>query len=345
MQLEAGPLPQLAPDASSIVPEDPQFLPGMQVDLADWPALDDELGSWIDLLDTFDVPAEFPLIDLNLDTSDEGLNELSAFSTSVHVDTAEQAVSDASEHLGLAAAEAPAEVWGPVPYPQTGTGGSPYDANQNGPTRISISNTTAPNDPNFYSGDSFQIVIQIDSGGGNFAFADRPLMLVRTINGQFETELALGRTDAYGKLVYSSTFDDSSVGDRVFGVDPPGWNTTPQLSVTVLPGPRPGGGGGVVGNYPLTAMLQNLTTGDPSLFHPLDIWRYVITGLPAQPVYLDQVKNGADQGVLFVGGTDISGELVFGGEITADEVGDYSESFRVGTQAVPQVWNFSVVLS
>lgn len=344
MQLAPGPIPQLAPDSASLLPEPAQFAQLANDTLADLPALDDGLGEIVSAFDAFDVPAEFDVIDLNLDTSDEGLNELSAFSTSVHVDTADNAITLAQGNLALVSAEAPAEVWNPVPDPQAGTSGTQSHPGVNGPTSLQIDNLTRPGDQNFYSGDAFRLTIQVDSGGGNFDFANKPISLTRSLNGQVQDELPIGATDQFGRLVYNSTFNDASIGDRTFGVDPSGWNTNPTVDVHVNAGPAPGGAGGT-GVQPLNATIENLSTGNPALFIPGDVWREIITGPAGQPVYLDQIKDGVDQGEVFIGSTDTTGALLIAGTITVAQLGSYVERFRVANQTVPVQIQFSVVLS
>lgn len=341
MRLEPGPIPDLAPDFSSLAPDPPEFQNLANDTLADLPSLDDQLGTLVDSLAEFDAPAEFDVIDVNLDTSDEGLNELSAFSTSVHVDNADSEAQLSQGFIQQLQDDVPGEVWGPVPEPMSSTQGAPSHPGENGPTTLTLKNLTAPGDPNFYSGDSFSLTVQIDSGGGNFDSGGKPISLTRTQNGVSEPELPIGSTDQFGRLVYESTFNDSSIGDRTFGCDPPGYGTNPLVGVTVKPGPRPAGG---TGAGALSATLENLTSGDATTFHPGDIWREIITGAAGQPVYLDQVKNGVDQGELFVGSTDQSGSLLIAGTITAAQLGTYSETFRVGTARVPGSIQFSVSL-
>lgn len=344
MQLAPGPIPQLAPDVQALQPEPAQFAALVNDSLADLPSLDDGLGAMVDELALIDTPAEFGVIDANLDTADAALNDLASYSTSVHVDVAANAIDQAQGNFQLLSDEVPSEVWDPVPAPQASTSGSPTHQGENGPTHLTLDNLTRPGDSSFYSGDSFRLTVQIDSGGGNFDFANKPINLTRTLDGADEPELPIGTTDAFGHLVYSSTFNDSSVGDRTFGVDPPGYGTNPLVSVTVNPGPAPAGPGGTPGGgQALGVTIQNLTTGDTGTFHVLDVWREVITGPANQTVYLDTVKDGNDQGELFVGYTDATGALVIGGTISAAMLGNFVETFRVGTAAVPGQIIFSVV--
>ena len=344
MLLAPGPLPQLAPNVSALQPDPPEFEALANDTLADLPQLDDDLGTMTDALALIDVPAEFDVIDQNLDTSDQALVELASYSTSVHVDVADNAVTDAQGNIQLLVNESPQEAWEPVPAPMASTSGTASHPGENGPTHLTIDNTSRPGDTQYYSGDSFRLTVQVDSGGGNFDFANKPISLTRSLNGVDEPELPIGTTDAFGHLVYNSAFDDSSVGDRVFGVDPPGYGTTPQVTITVNPGPAPSGpGAGAGSGQVLSAALQNLSTGDATTFHVLDVWSEKVTGPPGQPVYLRTTKDGVDQGELFIGYTDGTGSLVTGGTINASQLGSYVETFRVAAAAVPDQITFTVV--
>lgn len=343
MLLEPGPLPQLAPDLGALAPEAAEFSPLITDALAELPAADDDLAIVVDMLGALDIPAEFDNIDNELDTADEGLNELAGFVTSSYVDNAAAAVELAQGNLNQVSSEGPAELWQPVPDPQAGPGGGPSHAGQTGPTSLTLANLTRPGDPSFYSGDEFSLTVQIDSGGGNFDFQNVTENLTRSLNGQQQSELAIGVTDQFGRLVYRSTFDPSSVGSRVFGLDPAGWGTNPQVSVEVKPGPAPGGPAGS-GAGAISVALENLTTGDGANFRPGDIWRYVITGPASQPVYLDQTKDGIDQGEIYIGNTDGTGALVVAGTISAASLGVYSETFRVGTSRFSGSISFVVVV-
>ena len=344
MLLEPGPLPQLAPDLSALQPDPAEFQALANDSLVDLPSLDDDLGSMVDALALIDTPPEFDVIDQNLDTSDQAITELEGYSTSVHIDVAENAIADAQGNIQLLVNESPAEAWEPVPDPMASTSGAPSHPGENGPTSLSIDNLARPGDMSFYSGDAFRLTVQVDSGGGNFDFAGKPILLTRSLNGQDEPELPIGTTDSFGHLVYDSTFDDSSIGVRVFGVDPPGYGTNPQVSVTVQPGPAPAGPGGPAGgSQVLSASLQNLSTGDATTLHVLDVWSEQITGPPGQPVYMRTVKDGIDQGELFIGNTDATGSLVTGGTINASQLGSYVESFRVAAATVPDQLTFSIV--
>lgn len=341
MQLEPGPIPQLAPDTKSLEAGQAEFEDLVNSTLADLPGLDDDLGGMMAAFDAFDVPPEFDLIDLQLDTADEGLNEISAIPTAVHVASASDAVDVGQEQIQLTMAEAPAEVWQPTPAPQSNSAGTPTHPGENGPTYMQLENVTRPQDSTFYSGDSYTLTVHIDSGSGNFDFGGKPLSLTRTHNGADAGELPLGNTDIYGRLVFRATWTDADVGDWVFGVDPPGYGTNPQVSVHVNAGPAPGAGG--TSGQSLNFTLTNLSSGDASTLHLGDVWRETITGPPNQPVYLRQIKDGVDQGEIFVGSTDANGALSFTGQITAAQVGGYVETVRVGTVNVPTQLTFTVV--
>jgi len=342
MQFEPGPIPLLAPDPATLAPEQPQFqaltadiftgLDPIEIDL------DGALGE----LAAFDVPGEFDTIDLQTATVDEALLELSAFSTDVHIQSAQDGIDSTAGQFQQAVSAAPADIWQPVPAPLNSTGPTGPFPGVNGPTTIAIQNLTAPGDALWYSGDSFVITIQVDGLGGQYDFANKALQLTRMLNGADIGPLDLGSTDNFGRLVYSSSWNDASIGDRVFGVDPPGYSTNPTLTLTVLPGPRPGSSGPGAGAG-LSVTLNNLSTGDSSTLHVNDVWNEVITGTPGQPVYIDQIKDGVDQGELFIGSTDATGSLTIGGTITAAQLGSYTETFRVGSQAVPTQLTFAVV--
>jgi hypothetical protein len=337
MLLEPGPIPPLAPDLSALQPEPAQFQQLTSDVFADLPDLESGLDIILGLFDSFDVPAEFDLIDLQLDTADEGLNELSAFSTSVYVDNADQAVTLAGSDLKLIAGDVPAEAWQPVPAPQFGSAGFGAMPGTNGPTQLILENSTRPGDTTFYAGDIITFNVQVDSGGGNFDFANKAIKLTRQYNGSQFTELDIGGTNDFGGLTYNLTLTSADVGDWVYGVDPPGFGTDPQVSYTVSLG-GPGG----AATPTLSATLENLSTGDAALFHPAEIWRETITGAAGQPVFLTQIKNGVDQGELFVGSTDATGALLIAGTISAASIGDYVERFRVGVVNVPTEITFSV---
>lgn len=343
MQLEPGPIPQLAPTLPPIVEDQMQFTALTTDIFVDLDSLGVELDVVLGDLAGFDVPPEFDNIDNDLSTVDEALNELGSYQTEGYLDYADQAVTLSTGQFNLVAADVPGEVWNPVPAPQSGgaTGGS--QPGVQGPTSITIQNLTAPGDPNYYSGDQFEIDVQVTSSGGDFDFANLPINLTRSLNGTAQGELAIGSTDQFGRLVYQSRFDDSSIGARVFGVDPPGYSTNPTVSITVLAGPRPGGAASGPGAGGAAASLDNLTSGDSSTFHVGDVYRFRISGPAGQPVFIDQVKNGADLGETFVGSTDATGQLTFAGTISAASIGAYVETYRVGSVAVPESIQFVVV--
>jgi hypothetical protein len=350
MLFAPGPLPSLTPDVSSLQPEQAQFEPLINSTLAELPQVDDDLGALVESLGALELPGELDDIDPALDTADGGLNELEGFVTSLYVANADSAVSLAQGNLLLVAGESPAEIWSPIPDAQSGPGGGPSHPGENGPTQMSIANLTRPGDQTFFSGDQFQIIVQINTGSGNFDFANKPLSLTRSLNGEQQPELPIGSTDQFGRLVYTSVFDPSSVGERVFGLDPPGYGTFPQLLVTVQPSEPVGVGPPPPPPPPppapgpsLNATLENVTTGDGTLFHVSDVYQQTIYGPLAQPVYMRQVKNGIDQGEILVGYTDQNGRLQWVGTISDQSVADYSESFRVGASAVPVQLHFSVV--
>lgn len=342
MLFEPGPIPQLAPDPSSLAGNPTQFADLAAAELAGLPDLESGLDDALGLLDAFDVPAEFDDTDLALSTVDAGLFDISQIYTDGHITSAQDAVDLATGQFNLATAESPAEIWEPVPAPLFGPAGGGPQPGTNGPTTIEIHNLTAPADSNFYSGDQFEVDIQVSGGGGNYDYANKAIKLTRSLDGVTEAELDIGGTDNFGRLVFRSSFSNSDIGSLVLGVDPSGYGTFPTVTVTVLAGPRPSAGGGGPAQ-PIAATIVNLGSGDPALFHILDVWRITITGPAGQQVYLAQVKNGLDQGEYFIGATDATGTLVIAGTMQAAQVGDYVETFRIGNVAVPNSLTFSVV--
>lgn len=341
MRFEPGPIPMLAPDLSQLTPGPPEFTDLTTSALADLAGVESDMDAVITALAAFDVPAEFDVIDLSTSTMDQALNELSTFSTGVYLDNADAAIATATDQFQQVAGDAPAEIWEPVPAPQGSTGvGGPMPG-VNGPTTLTVDNATRPGDTNFYTGDQFHVHVQIQSGGGNFDFANKALKLSRTKDGLAQPELDIGGTNDFGVLDYVGTWGPNDAGQWVLGVDPVGYGTNNVVTISVQPGPAPGGGGGAAG--PPAVTLENLTSGDATTLHAGDTWRITVTGPGDQPVYLDQIKNGIDQGEVFIGSTDATGNLQVAGTIAAAQIGVYTESFRIGTTPAANQLNFTVL--
>ncbi len=149
---------------------------------------------------------------------------------------------------------------------------------------------------------------------------------------------------------------------RTFGLTPAGGFTSdaqtqgPQLYqdangnfVTVTPGmisplatAPPGPGSGSAGNAKLT--FTNLTSGNNSSFKVGDRWQLTITGAAVNsPVTVNGGMNGANV-LSSQGSTDGNGNFTLNGQMTQDQVGQWSETWRVNNQIV-QSFTFSVVPS
>ena len=341
MEFEPGPIPALAPNVPQLAGEPSQFADLTTAALSDLDGVESDMDTVITALDPFGVPEEFDVIDLDTSTMDEALNELTALPTANFLDTADQAIADATDQFQQVASASPAEIWSAVPPPQFNPSAGGPQPGTNGPTQLTITNATRPTDTKFYSGDQFHVHILVEGVGGQYDFANKAIKLTRNFNGVDLPELDVGGTNDVGALDYTGTFQAADVGAWLFGVDPPGVGTNPLVNLTVLPGPAPGSPGGPAG--PPVVLFENLSTGDPSTFHVGDTWRMTITGAAGQPVYLDQVKDGVDNGEVFIGSTDATGTLVVAGTISAGQLGSYIETFRVGTTPAGNELVFQVI--
>lgn len=72
-----------------------------------------------------------------------------------------------------------------------------------------------------------------------------------------------------------------------------------------------------------------------------DNWRVEVTGPAGQTVNVSAIQNGQDLGTTEMGKTDGSGNFVTRGQFTADVIGTWSETWRVGG-AVAGSFNFTV---
>jgi phage tail protein X len=117
-------------------------------------------------------------------------------------------------------------------------------------------------------------------------------------------------------------------------------------------------GGGVANNgVPGSATAQTLTatggtsltfinntTGNISQLKVGDQWTITVTGPAGSPVYATDSKgNKTLMGT--ISGTSGTGTLVLGGKVTGDQVGQWTESWTVGSVALPGTVAFNVVVA
>lgn len=110
-------------------------------------------------------------------------------------------------------------------------------------------------------------------------------------------------------------------------------------------GPR---GVGAFYLLPARAGLGSVSTFFQNNTHPGvafaagDTWQMTLTGAPNSPVYISGTHNGQDMGKTPFGTTDASGRIVLNGTMTANEVGQWTETFWIGSEASSPV-SFEVV--
>jgi hypothetical protein len=114
-----------------------------------------------------------------------------------------------------------------------------------------------------------------------------------------------------------------NAGAPVSGVTRPTWDTA-----------RPTGGSSTGGgSAPSSFAFTNLTSGDNSNFKVGDRWEIRIQGAPNSPVSMNGGRNGENKDFP-MGSTDGAGKFTANGQMTAGEIGNWSEAWRVNNQIV-----------
>jgi len=127
---------------------------------------------------------------------------------------------------------------------------------------------------------------------------------------------------------------------RQYANDPRAWDS-PAISPAISPPAAPPTATAVAFRSG-TLQFVNLTTGDAALLHVGDRWRVTITG--ASPNVQVSVRGGKDGANIAaaMGATDSAGNFSLSGQITADQVGAWSEEWFVSS-AKSGAFSFRVI--
>lgn len=205
------------------------------------------------------------------------------------------------------------------------------------------SKTTAPtvtlrnlsrSSANFYVGDSWQVTIRGEAGKD---------VSVTTSHDGYTSSASYGQTDASGSFILTGSMAASHVGNWLETWKVGGVQASPTLSFFVSAvlaagsGSSSGSSGSSNQQPPQTASVQlaNLSRPGKLDFIVGDRWQLTIHGPALQPVADTASFNGQSSTTIH-GQTDASGVWSVTGTMAAEHVGNWTETWKVGSvQATP----------
>ncbi|HEV2224387.1 MAG TPA: hypothetical protein VGR84_15440 [Candidatus Acidoferrales bacterium] len=372
MLLAPGPIPAITSNWYDATVEVPGFVALVQAWDPLFNKIEVELDAAIDptaAIDALAVPASFDTDTLDTEAALAALGETD---TSVDQQTGDAQMGALTPQLVTAYSVTPSEAFETVPInllPGPAGPGTPVPST----STVQINNLTRPGDSNFYPGDDYEIVVQLQpspGGGGAYQFVGVTLWTIQ--DGTTWPTICLGITDANGTLKNQGTFAPGDVGNWQ-GVIQPGTPATPATEQGgILPGENagfnwtvsnaPGSSSSTTGPATLTVgglhltltqgepcptsgvtvTLDNLTNPGNTNFFSGDYWLLTVTGAPNSPVQIWALQNDQPLGTEILGNTDGNGLFTLQGQMADQYIGSWVENYAVGSDYWPQSLTFYV---
>lgn len=184
----------------------------------------------------------------------------------------------------------------------------------------------------FAVGDTFEIIVQMDTTTGNANDYFQVAVTVTMVKDGFtQPDLNLGETDHTGAVNYTGTWQATDTGNwfLLAHATPSTGGQIDSSEVQWSVAAQPTGGTGPT-QTAVKATLINWTSGNLANNHSGDKWQLFVSGPANSPVYLWPTHNGVALTEVTLGTTDSFGNFNLADLWSDADIGDWVEHYGVG---------------